>query len=144
LGKQLKGLRCTPAQQLWGWPYRPHLDVLGIGERTGVFGELQEQARSVDKQKAQAEIEQRRLLLSGRLIRTPGDSTFSCRTARRVSVSAIEHASGGQVIQYRGQIPIPGVFCGMCWNPTRHAATYRLILCKWSYSRWRPQCGNDG
>ena len=32
--------------------------------------------------------------------------------------SAIEHAGGGQVVQYRNRI-LPLVRCGRCWNPAR-------------------------
>jgi two-component system chemotaxis sensor kinase CheA len=106
LGKQLKGLTLYAGATIMGdGRIALILDVLGIGERAGVFGELQEQARSVDKQKAQAEIEQRRLLLfrAGSFERLAIPLSLVARL-EEFPLSAIEHASGGQVIQYRGQI----------------------------------------
>jgi two-component system chemotaxis sensor kinase CheA len=81
------------------------LDVLGIGQCSGVFGEAREAARAADKQKAQVEIEQQRLLLfrSGSFHRLAVPLSLVARL-EEFPQSAIEHAGGGQVVQYRGRI----------------------------------------
>jgi two-component system chemotaxis sensor kinase CheA len=81
------------------------LDVLGIGQRSGVFGESREQARVVDKQKTQLELEQQRLLLfrAGSFDRLAVPLSLVARL-EEFPQSAIEHAGGGQVVQYRSRI----------------------------------------
>jgi two-component system chemotaxis sensor kinase CheA len=106
LGKQLKGLTLYAGATIMGdGRIALILDVLGIGERAGVFGELHETARAVEKQKAKAEIEQQRLLLfrAGSFERLAIPLSLVARL-EEFPLSAIEHASGGQVIQYRGHI----------------------------------------
>jgi two-component system chemotaxis sensor kinase CheA len=106
LGKQLKGLTLYAGATIMGdGRIALILDVLGIGERASVFGELHETARSVDKHMAQAEIEQQRLLLfrAGSFERLAIPLSLVARL-EEFPLSAIEHASGGQVIQYRGHI----------------------------------------
>jgi two-component system chemotaxis sensor kinase CheA len=113
LGKQLKGLSWYAGATTMGdGRVALILDVHGIGERAGVFGGQHERTRGAEEQaakengqKAEAEIEQQRLLL------------FQAGSFKRLAIllslvarleefprSAIEHASGGQVIQYRGSI----------------------------------------
>jgi two-component system chemotaxis sensor kinase CheA len=106
LGKQLKGLTLYAGATIMGdGRIALILDVLGVGERAGVFGELHEAARPVEKQKAQAEIEQQRLLLfrAGSFERLAIPLSLVARL-EEFPLSAIEHASGGRVIQYRGHI----------------------------------------
>jgi two-component system chemotaxis sensor kinase CheA len=81
------------------------LDVLGIGQRSGVFGESREQARVADKQKALSEIEQQRLLLfrAGSFERLAVPLSLIARL-EEFPQSSIEHAGGGQVVQYRNRI----------------------------------------
>lgn len=81
------------------------LDVLGIGQSSGVFGEVREPARAADKQKAQTEIEQQRLLLfrAGSFDRLAVPLSLVARL-EEFPQSAIEYAGGGKVVQYRGRI----------------------------------------
>ncbi len=86
------------------------LDVLGIAQRSGVFGESREEARSAEKQKAKVEIEKQRLLLfkSGSFERLAVPLSLVARL-EEFPRSAVEHAGGGLVIQYRDRI-LPLVF----------------------------------
>ncbi len=106
LGKQLKGLTLYAGATIMGdGRVALILDVLGIGQRSGVFGELRESARVVDKQKAQSTMEQQRLLLfrSGSFDRLAVPLSLVARL-EEFPQSAIEHAGGGQVVQYRERI----------------------------------------
>ncbi len=106
LGKQLKGLTLYAGATIMGdGRVALILDVLGIGQRSGVFGELRETARAVDKQKIQSTMEQQRLLLfrSGSFDRLAVPLSLVARL-EEFPQSAIEHAGGGQVVQYRDRI----------------------------------------
>ena len=106
LGKQLKGLTLYAGATIMGdGRVALILDVLGIGQRSGLFGESREQARVADKQKAQSEIEQQRLLLfcAGSFDRLAVPLSLVARL-EEFPQSAIEHAGGGQVVQYRSRI----------------------------------------
>jgi two-component system chemotaxis sensor kinase CheA len=113
LGKQLKGLTWYAGATTMGdGRVALILDVHGIGERAGVFGAQHERTRGTEEQaekektqKAQAEIEQQRLLLfqAGSFKRLAIPLSLVARL-EEFPLSAIEHASGGQVIQYRGSI----------------------------------------
>ncbi|MGA3009808.1 MAG: chemotaxis protein CheW [Terracidiphilus sp.] len=107
LGKQLKGLTLYAGATIMGdGRVALILDVLGIGQRSGVFGEeLHEQTRAEDKQKTQSEIEQQRLLLfcAGSFDRLAVPLSLVARL-EEFPQSAIERAGGGQVVQYRGRI----------------------------------------
>ena len=106
LGKQLKGLTLYAGATIMGdGRVALILDVLGIGQCSGVFGETREAARAADKPKPQAEIEQQRLLLfrSGSFRRLAVPLSLVARL-EEFPQSAIEHAGGGKVIQYRGRI----------------------------------------
>ena len=106
LGKQLKGLTLYAGATIMGdGRVALILDVLGIGQRSGVFGELREAARVVDKQKTQSTMEQQRLLLfrSGSFDRLAVPLSLVARL-EEFPQSAIEHAGGGQVVQYRDRI----------------------------------------
>ncbi len=127
LGKQLKGLTLYAGATIMGdGRVALILDVLGIGQSSGVFGEVREPARAADKQKAQTEIEQQRLLLfrAGSFDRLAVPLSLVARL-EEFPQSAIEFAGGGQVVQYRGRIlplvslrsvlepgsPCAGTFC---------------------------------
>ena len=107
LGKQLKGLTLYAGATIMGdGRVALILDVLGIGQRSGVLAESREQARAAVAQKKQ--------------IRTSSSSGCSCsgrapligwRSHSRWSPglrnspqSSIEHAGGRQVVQYRNRI----------------------------------------
>lgn len=81
------------------------LDVLGIGQCSGVFGEVREPARAADKQKVQSKVEQQRLLLfqAGSFDRLAVPLSLVARL-EEFPRSAIEYAGGGQVVQYRSRI----------------------------------------
>jgi two-component system, chemotaxis family, sensor kinase CheA len=106
LGKQLKGLTLYAGATIMGdGRVALILDVLGIGQRSGVFGEVREPARAGDKQKVQAEVEQQRLLLfqAGSFDRLAVPLSLVARL-EEFPRSAIEYAGGGQVVQYRSRI----------------------------------------
>ena len=106
LGKQLKGLTLYAGATIMGdGRVALILDVLGIGQCSGVFGGVREPARAADKQKAQLEIEQQRLLLfrTGSFDRLAVPLSLVARL-EEFPQSAIEYAGGGQVVQYRGRI----------------------------------------
>jgi two-component system chemotaxis sensor kinase CheA len=113
LGKQLKGLTWYAGATTMGdGRVALILDVHGIGERAGVFGgsherthAAEEQAAKEKGQKVQVEIEQQRLLLfqAGSFKRLALPLSLVARL-EEFPRSAIERASGGQVIQYRGSI----------------------------------------
>jgi two-component system chemotaxis sensor kinase CheA len=107
LGKQLKGLTLYAGATIMGdGRVALILDVLGIGERSGVFGESHEQARVVEnKQKAQSDVEQQRLLLfrAGSFDRLAVPLSLVARL-EEFPQSSIEHAGGGPVVQYRNRI----------------------------------------
>ena len=106
LGKQLKGLTLYAGATIMGdGRVALILDVLGIGQRSGVFGERREPARASDKQKAQAVVELQRLLLfsSGSFDRLAVPLSLVARL-EEFPQSAIERAGGGLVVQYRDRI----------------------------------------
>ena len=106
LGKQLKGLTLYAGATIMGdGRVALILDVLGIGQSSGVFGEVREPARTADKQTTQTEIEQQRLLLfrAGSFDRLAVPLSLVARL-EEFPQSAIEFAGGGQVVQYRGRI----------------------------------------
>jgi len=79
--------------------------VQGIGKRSGVFDESREPARAANKQKAQSESELQRLLLfrAGSFNRLAIPLSLVARL-EEFPRSGIEHAAGGQVVQYRNRI----------------------------------------
>ena len=106
LGKQLKGLTLYAGATIMGdGRVALILDVLGIGQRSGVLAEFLEQARASGQQKAQAEREQQRLLLfrAGSFDRLAVPLSLVARL-EEFPQSSIEHAGGGQVVQYRDRI----------------------------------------
>ena len=106
LGKQLKGLTVYAGATIMGdGRVALILDVLGIGRRSGVIPEFREQTRAAVEQKTQSGIEQQRLLLfrAGSFERLAIPLALVARL-EEFPQSAIEHAGGGQVVQYRDRI----------------------------------------
>jgi two-component system chemotaxis sensor kinase CheA len=106
LGKQLKGLTVYAGATIMGdGRVALILDVLGIGQRSGVVAESREQARASAETKAQAGVEQQRLLLfrAGSFERLAVPLSLVARL-EEFPQSAIEHAGGRQVVQYRNRI----------------------------------------
>ena len=106
LGKQLKGLTLYAGATIMGdGRVALILDVLGIGQRSGVLAQFLEQTRVTGQQKAQSEIAQQRLLLfrAGSFARLAVPLSLVARL-EEFPQSAIEHASGGEVVQYRNRI----------------------------------------
>lgn len=106
LGKQLKGLTVYAGATIMGdGRVALILDVLGIGQRSGVLAESHEPARATAEQKAQSEIEQQRLLLfrAGSFDRLAVPLSLVARL-EEFPRSAIEYAGGCQVVQYRNRI----------------------------------------
>jgi two-component system, chemotaxis family, sensor kinase CheA len=81
------------------------LDVLGIGQRSGVLAESREQSRAGAEQKAQSGLEQQRLLLfrAGSFERLAVPLSLVSRL-EEFPRDSIEHAGGSQVVQYRNRI----------------------------------------
>ncbi len=109
LGKQLKGLTLYAGATIMGdGRVALILDVLGIGQRSGVLAEFTEQARASGEQKAQAEIAQQRLLLfrAGSFARLAVPLSLVARL-EEFPQSSIEYAGGVPVVQYRdGILPL--------------------------------------
>jgi two-component system, chemotaxis family, sensor kinase CheA len=106
LGKQLKGLTLYAGATIMGdGRVALILDVLGIGQRSGVLAESQEQARAAVQQKPQPAIEPQRLLLfrAGSFERLAVPVSLVARL-EEFPRSVIERAGGGQVMQYRNRI----------------------------------------
>jgi two-component system, chemotaxis family, sensor kinase CheA len=102
LGKQLKGLTLYAGATIMGdGRVALILDVLGIGQRSGVLAEFLEQGRTSGQQKTQLEVEKQRLLLfrAGSFSRLAVPLSLVARL-EEFPQSAIEHASGGEVVQY--------------------------------------------
>ena len=106
LGKQLKGLTVYAGATIMGdGRVALILDVLGIGQRSGVLAESREQSRAAAEQKTQSGIEQQRLLLfrAGSFERLAVPLSLVARL-EEFPLSSIEHAGGCQVVQYRNRI----------------------------------------
>ena len=106
LGKQLKGTTVYAGATIMGdGRVALILDVLGIGQHSGVFAESREQPRSAVEQKAESGIEQQRLLLfrAGSFERLAVPLSLVARL-EEFPASSIEHAGGCQVVQYRNRI----------------------------------------
>jgi two-component system chemotaxis sensor kinase CheA len=106
LGKQLKGLTEYAGATIMGdGRVALILDVLGIGQRSGVLAEGREQARSAEEKKTHAGIEQQRLLLfrAGSFERLAVPLSLVARL-EEFPRSLIESAGGCQVVQYRNRI----------------------------------------
>ncbi|MGC2401173.1 MAG: chemotaxis protein CheW [Acidobacteriaceae bacterium] len=106
LGKRLKGLTLYAGATIMGdGRVALILDVLGIGQRSGVLGEFLEQARTSEQSRSQEDLEQQRLLLfrAGSFGRVAVPLSLVARL-EEFPHSAIERAGGAQVVQYRDRI----------------------------------------
>jgi len=106
LGKQLKGLTEYAGATIMGdGRVALILDVLGIGQRSGVLAESREQTRAAAEQKSQSGIEQQRLLLfrAGSFERLAVPLSLVARL-EEFPRSSIESAGGCHVVQYRNRI----------------------------------------
>jgi two-component system chemotaxis sensor kinase CheA len=106
LSKQLKGLTVYAGATIMGdGRVALILDVLGIGQRSGVLAESREQRHAAAEQKTQSGIEQQRLLLfrAGSFERLAVPLSLVARL-EEFPRDSIEHASGSQVVQYRNRI----------------------------------------
>ena len=106
LGKQLKGLTVYAGATIMGdGRVALILDVLGIGQRSGVLAEVREQARAAAEPKLRAAVEQQRLLLfrAGGFERLAVPLSLVARL-EEFPRSAIERAGGRRVVQYRERI----------------------------------------
>ncbi|MGA2050469.1 MAG: chemotaxis protein CheW [Terracidiphilus sp.] len=134
LGKQLKGLTLYAGATIMGdGRVALILDVQGIGKRSGVFDESREPARAAVKQKSQSEREQQRLLLfrAGSFDRLAIPLSLVARL-EEFPRSAIEHAAGGQVVQYRNRIlplvSLAGVIEGGCGGESELADPVQVVV----------------
>jgi two-component system chemotaxis sensor kinase CheA len=106
LGKQLKGLTEYAGATIMGdGRVALILDVLGIGQRSGVLAESREPARAVAEQKSQASVDHQRLLLfrAGSFERLAVPLSLVARL-EEFPRDSIEFAGGSQVVQYRNRI----------------------------------------
>ena len=106
LGKQLKGLTVYAGATIMGdGRVALILDVLGIGQLSGVLAESREQTRSAAEQKTQSVGQQQRLLLfrAGSFERLAVPLSLVARL-EEFPRSSIERAGGCQVVQYRNRI----------------------------------------
>lgn len=106
LGKQLKGLTLYAGATIMGdGRVALILDILGIGQRSGVLTGLHEQARVSGPTRTQDLLQQQRLLLfrTGSFSRLAVPLSLVARL-EEFPRSAIEHAGGAQVVQYRQRI----------------------------------------
>jgi len=106
LGKQLKGLSCYAGATIMGdGQVALILDVLGIGQRSGVVQEAREQTKTDVEHNQQAANDRQTFLLfrAGSFERVAVPLSLVARL-EEFPQSKIEHASGRRVVQYRGRI----------------------------------------
>ncbi|MFP5249173.1 MAG: chemotaxis protein CheW, partial [Acidobacteriota bacterium] len=106
LGKQLKGLTEYAGATIMGdGRVALILDVLGIGQRSGVLAESREQGRAAVEPKTRAAIELQRLLLfrAGSFERLAVPLSLVARL-EEFARDSIEYAGRRQVVQYRDRI----------------------------------------
>lgn len=118
LGKQLKGLAIYAGATIMGdGRVALILDVLGIGQRSGVLAELREQTRGAVETKSVETVEREPLLLfsAGSFERL---AVPLARVARleEISPQVVERAGGCRVVQYRNRI-LPLVSLHEILNP---------------------------
>ena len=119
LGKQLKGLTVYAGATIMGdGRVALILDVLGIGQRSGVLAESREQARAAAEQKTQVgDRAAAAAPVPRRFLRAPGRSAFSGRQAG--GVPAVGHRARRR--RPGGAVPEPhppaGASAGPCSNP---------------------------
>ena len=106
LGKQFKGLNIYAGATIMGDGHVALiLDIAGIGRRSGVLSEPQEQTRTTETEIAQTESTLQRLLLfrAGSFERLAIPLSLVARL-EEIPRASIERASGRSVVQYRGRI----------------------------------------
>ncbi|MGA3049654.1 MAG: chemotaxis protein CheW [Terracidiphilus sp.] len=106
LGKQLKGITLYAGATIMGDGHVSLiLDVLGLAQRSGIFGESRERAISAEKPKAQADLEKQRLLLfrAGSFERVAVPLSLVARL-EEFPVASVERAGDSRVVQYRESI----------------------------------------
>jgi two-component system chemotaxis sensor kinase CheA len=106
LGKQLKGLSCYAGATIMGdGRVALILDVLGIGQLSGVVQESREQTKADTKHKDRSDRDHQTFLLfrAGRFERLSVPLALVARL-EEFPKSKIEHAGGKRVVQYRGKI----------------------------------------
>jgi len=106
LGKQLKGLSVYAGATIMGdGRVALILDVLGIGQRSGVLTRREEQSRSESQAAPAAGSDLQRLLLfqAGSFARVAVPLALVARL-EEFPQSVLEHAGGHHVVQYRGGI----------------------------------------
>lgn len=106
LGKQLKGLTTYAGATIMGdGKVALILDVVGIGQRSGVLAAAAEQSRADARQKGQAASDAQRLLLfrAGSFERIAVPLSLVARL-EEFHQTGIEHAGGHRVVQYRDRI----------------------------------------
>ncbi len=106
LGKQLKGMSVYAGATIMGdGRVALILDVLGIGERSGVLSQSQEQVRGSAARTARADTEEQSLLLfrAGPFERLAVPLSLVARL-EEFPAAQIERAGGAQVVQYRNRI----------------------------------------
>lgn len=106
LGKQFKGLNVYAGATIMGdGRIALILDVLGIGQRSGVLSEAREQARATVEKKVQAGEQSQRLLLfrAGSFERLAVPLSLVARL-EEFPREAVETAGGRWVVQYRDRI----------------------------------------
>jgi len=106
LGKQLKGLTVYAGATIMGdGRVALILDVLGIGQRSGVLADREAQSRAETQTAASAASENQRMLLfrAGSLARLAVPLSLVARL-EEFPQSVVERAGGRHVVQYRGGI----------------------------------------
>jgi two-component system chemotaxis sensor kinase CheA len=106
LGKLLKGITLYAGATIMGdGRVALILDVLGIGQRSGVLGEVREQARAAETRSTGMQSGKQSLLLfqAGSFQRVAVSLSLVARI-EEFPQSSIEHAASGQVVQYRNRI----------------------------------------
>jgi len=106
LGKQLKGRTEYAGATIMGdGRVALILDVLGIGQHSGVLAESASQAHAEDEQKTQTEVEQQRLLLfrAGSFKRLAVPLSLVARI-EEIPRNTVERAGRCDVVQYRDRI----------------------------------------
>lgn len=106
LSKQLKGLTVYAGATIMGdGRVALILDVLGVGQKSGVLAEARDQSRAAAGQRMQTGVEQQRLLLfrAGSFERLAVPLSLVARL-EEFPRSAVERAGGCEVVQYRNRI----------------------------------------
>ena len=119
LGKQLKGLSCYAGATIMGdGRVALILDVLGIGQRSGVLAESRDSSRadlSSGMQRVENERQSYLLFRTGRFGRLAVPLALVARL-EEFPQAEIEEAGGTRVVQYRGQI-LPLIPLGRLLDP---------------------------